>query len=472
MANIRQVSKEELQEQKVFAEKVKKHFEIEKAGCAPLAFVRTFGCQQNVSDSERMKGMLAEMGFGFTETPEQADFILFNTCAVREHAVDRVFGNVGALKHIKRRHPKTIIAVCGCMVQQPHVAKKLKEHYPFVGLVFGTHVIHQLPQLLWDALGSKRQLTVTPVMDGVIAEDIPVRRDGTFKAFVPIMYGCNNFCTYCIVPYVRGRERSRDPERILAEVKELVQQGYTDITLLGQNVNSYGKGESHGVNFPALLRKINAIEGDFLIRFMTSHPKDATKELFDTIADCQKISRHFHLPFQSGSDRILKEMNRHYDRAQYLSLVEYARKVVPDITFTSDIIVGFPGETREDFEDTLSLVEQVGFSSLFTFIYSPRVGTPAAQMPDPTPKEEKVKRLQELTDLQEQLSAKRLQTLVGTTHRGLIETAGDGFLEVRLSDNSVVRVEGEQSLLGKHALVEITAARSFIVQGSIREVEN
>lgn len=472
MANIRQVSKEELQEQKVFAEKVKKHFEIEKAGCAPLAFVRTFGCQQNVSDSERMKGMLAEMGFGFTETPEQADFILFNTCAVREHAVDRVFGNVGALKHIKRRHPKTIIAVCGCMVQQPHVAKKLKEHYPFVGLVFGTHVIHQLPQLLWDALGSKRQLTVTPVMDGVIAEDIPVRRDGTFKAFVPIMYGCNNFCTYCIVPYVRGRERSRDPERILAEVKELVQQGYTDITLLGQNVNSYGKGESHGVNFPALLRKINAIEGDFLIRFMTSHPKDATKELFDTIADCRKISRHFHLPFQSGSDRILKEMNRHYDRAQYLSLVEYARKVVPDITFTSDIIVGFPGETREDFEDTLSLVEQVGFSSLFTFIYSPRVGTPAAQMPDPTPKEEKVKRLQELTDLQEQLSAKRLQTLVGTTHRGLIETAGDGFLEVRLSDNSVVRVEGEQSLLGKHALVEITAARSFIVQGSIREVEN
>jgi tRNA-2-methylthio-N6-dimethylallyladenosine synthase len=472
MANIRQVSKEELQEQKVFAEKVKKHFEIEKAGCAPLAFVRTFGCQQNVSDSERMKGMLAEMGFGFTETPEQADFILFNTCAVREHAVDRVFGNVGALKHIKRRHPKTIIAVCGCMVQQPHVAQKLKEHYPFVGLVFGTHVIHQLPQLLWDALGSKRQLTVTPVMDGVIAEDIPVRRDGTFKAFVPIMYGCNNFCTYCIVPYVRGRERSRDPERILAEVKELVQQGYTDITLLGQNVNSYGKGESHGVNFPALLRKINAIEGDFLIRFMTSHPKDATKELFDTIADCQKISRHFHLPFQSGSDRILKEMNRHYDRAQYLSLVEYARKVVPDITFTSDIIVGFPGETREDFEDTLSLVEQVGFSSLFTFIYSPRVGTPAAQMPDPTPKEEKVKRLQELTDLQERLSAKRLQSLVGTTHRGLIETAGDGFLEVRLSDNSVVRVEGEQSLLGKHALVEITAARSFIVQGSIREVEN
>jgi tRNA-2-methylthio-N6-dimethylallyladenosine synthase len=472
MADIRQVSPEELEQQAMFSARVREHYETEKCGLAPLAYVRTFGCQQNVADSERMKGMLSRMGFGFTETPEDADFILFNTCAVREHAVDRVFGNVGALKHVKRRHPGTIIAVCGCMVQQEHVAKKLKEHYPFVGLVFGTHVIHQLPELLWGALHSKKQLTVTPQVDGVIAEDIPVKRDGTFKAFVPIMYGCNNFCTYCVVPYVRGRERSRDPERIIAEVKELVEQGYTDITLLGQNVNSYGKGEPHGVDFPELLRRVNAIEGDFLIRFMTSHPKDATKELFDTIAVCEKVSRHFHLPFQSGSDRILKAMNRHYDRAQYLSLVEYARKTVPGIAFTSDIIVGFPGETREDFEQTLSLVEEVGFTSLFTFIYSPRVGTPAATMPDPTSKEEKVKRLQELTDLQEKLSAERLQTLVGTTHRALIETKGDGYLEARLSDNSVVRVEGDESLLGKHAQVEIIAARSFIVQGVIKEIEN
>ena len=472
MSDIKRVSPQELETQKDFAQKVRQHFASHKRGLSPMACIRTFGCQQNVADSEHIKGMLAEMDFGFTENPEEADLILFNTCAVREHAVDRVFGNVGALKHIKTRHPDTLIAVCGCMVQQEHVAKRLREHYPFVGLVFGTHVLHTLPQLLYEALNSRRQLTVTPQMDGVIAEDIPVRRDGKFKAFVPIMYGCNNFCTYCIVPYVRGRERSREPERILSEVRELVQDGYREITLLGQNVNSYGKGETHGVDFPELLRRIDAIEGDFLIRFMTSHPKDATPRLFDTIAASKKISHHFHLPFQSGSDRILKEKNRHYDRAQYLELVRYARQVIPDISFTSDVIVGFPGETRADFLETLSLVEEVRFTSLFTFIYSPRVGTPAAAMPDPISKEEKTHWLQELTALQEKLSGERLSKLVGTTHRVLIESEGDGFLEARLPENSVVRVEGKPELVGKHAMVEITAARSFVVQGVIRSVEN
>lgn len=472
MSDIKRVSPQELATQKEFAEKVRQHFAVHKRGLSPMACIRTFGCQQNVADSERIKGMLAEMDFGFTENPEEADFILFNTCAVREHAVDRVFGNVGALKHIKVRHPDTLIAVCGCMVQQEHVARRLQEHYPFVGLVFGTHVVHTLPQLLYEALNSRRQLTVTPQADGVIAEDIPVRRDGKFKAFVPIMYGCNNFCTYCIVPYVRGRERSREPERILSEVRELVKEGYREITLLGQNVNSYGKGEAHGVDFPELLRRIDEIEGDFLIRFMTSHPKDATPRLFDTIAASKKISHHFHLPFQSGSDRILKEMNRHYDRAQYLELVRYAREVIPDISFTSDVIVGFPGETRADFEETLSLVRKVGFTSLFTFIYSPRVGTPAAAMPDPITKEEKTRWFRELTDLQEQLSGERLARLVGTTHRVLIESEGDGFLEARLPENSVVRVEGSPELIGKHAMVEITAARSFVVQGVIQSVEN
>ena len=466
----RVIAQEELALQQPYIDKVRAHF-AHRQDSLPLACVRTFGCQQNVSDSEHIKGMLAQMGFGFTEDPDEADFILFNTCAVREHASDRVFGNVGALKHIKRRRPEVLIAVCGCMVQQEHVAKKFRESYPFVGLVFGTHVIHQFPQLLWDALGSHRQLSVTPVEDGVIAEGIPVHRDGTFKAWLPIMYGCNNFCSYCIVPYVRGRERSRDPEAVLAEARDLVAQGYKEITLLGQNVNSYGKGSDHGYNFARLLREINDIEGDFTIRFMTSHPKDATRELFDTIAECKKVSRHFHLPFQSGNNRVLKQMNRGYTREQYLDLVRYARQVIPDISFTSDVIVGFPGETREEFEDTLSLVREVGFTSLFTFIYSPRKGTPAAVMPDPIVADVKTAWLQELTALQEDISGERLAKLVGTVQRALIETAADGSLEARLADNSIVRVKGDASLLGEHRLVRIETARSWIMTGEICSVE-
>ena len=465
----RDITAEELALQRPFQQNIRAFYEAKYAERMPLAFVRTFGCQQNVADSERIKGMLAEVGFGFTESPEEADFILFNTCAVREHASDRVFGNVGALKHIKKRRPDVLIAVCGCMVQQEHVAKKLRESYPFVGLVFGTHVIHQFPELLWNALNRRKQLSVTPNDDGVIAEGLPVHRDGTFKAWLPIMYGCNNFCTYCIVPYVRGRERSRSPEAILAEARELVAAGYKEITLLGQNVNSYGKGEEHGVDFAELLRRINAIAGDFTIRFMTSHPKDATHELFDTIASCEKVSHHFHLPFQSGNDRVLKAMNRRYTREQYLDLVNYARKVIPDISFTSDVIVGFPGEQREDFEETLSLIREVGFVSLFTFIFSPREGTPAAKMPDPISAEQKTAWFKELTDLQETLSAERLQTLVGTTQRALLETDAGEFLEARLAENSVVRVKGDPARLGEYVTVRITGARSYIVTGEIIE---
>ena len=465
------ISQQELDEQLPFYDKVRQHYMTLKIDAPPLACIRTFGCQQNVADSERIKGMLAQMGFGFTEEVDDADLILFNTCAVREHACDRVFGNVGALKHIKRRRPEVLIAVCGCMVQQPHVAEKLKNSYPFVGLVFGTHVIHQFPEILWQALNQRKQLSVTPVDDGVIAEGIPVHRDGSFKAWLPIMYGCNNFCTYCIVPYVRGRERSRDPEIILNEAKELVKQGYKEITLLGQNVNSYGKGEDHGVNFSELLRRINAIEGDFTIRFMTSHPKDATHELFDTIASCEKVSRHFHLPFQSGNDRVLQAMNRRYTRAQYLGLVDYARKVIPDISFTSDVIVGFPGETREEFEDTLSLVEEVEFTSLFTFIYSPRTGTPAAVMDDPISMETKTAWFQELTALQERVSAKRLEKLVGTEQRALLETAEDGYIEARLPSNSVVRVQADPQYIGHHAIIRIDDARSWIMHGTVLSIE-
>lgn len=465
------ISSEELQLQIPFSEKVRQHYIAHKEDGPPLACIRTFGCQQNVADSEHIKGMLAAMGFGFTEEPDAADFILFNTCAVREHACDRVFGNVGALKHIKRRRPDVIIAVCGCMVQQPHAAEKLKESYPFVGLVFGTHVIHRLPELLWTALHQRRQLSVTPQEDGVIAEGLPTYRDGSFKAWLPIMYGCNNFCTYCIVPYVRGRERSRDPEIIVREAEELVQQGYKEITLLGQNVNSYGKGEGHGVNFAALLRRINAIPGDFTIRFMTSHPKDATHELFDTIAACKKVSRHFHLPFQSGNDRVLRAMNRRYTRQQYLDLVNYARSVVPDISFTSDVIVGFPGETRAEFEDTLSLVKEVGFTSLFTFIFSPRKGTPAAEMEDPIPAEMKSAWFRELSDLQEDVSAERLAKLVGTEQRALLETAEEGYVEARLASNSVVRVEADPSWIGRYATIRIDDARSWIMHGTVLSIE-
>ena len=467
----RRITEEELSKQLPFYEKVRERYTEIKVESPPLACIRTFGCQQNVADSERIKGMLARMGFGFTEEVEEADFILFNTCAVREHACDRVFGNVGALKHIKRRKPHVIIAVCGCMVQQSHAAERLKESYPFVGLVFGTHVIHRFPELLWQALNQRKQLSVTPQEDGVIAEGIPVLRDGSFKAWLPIMYGCNNFCTYCIVPYVRGRERSRDPEIILQEARELVAAGYKEITLLGQNVNSYGKGESHGIDFAELLRRINAIEGDFTIRFMTSHPKDATPALFDTIAACEKVSRHFHLPFQSGNNRVLQAMNRRYTREKYLSLIEYARKVIPDISFTSDVIVGFPGETREEFEDTLSLVKDVGFTSLFTFIYSPRKGTPAAEMEDPISAETKSAWFQELSAVQEEVSAQRLAKLVGTEQRALLESVGEGFVEARLASNSVVRVQADPSWIGRYAVIRIDDARSWVMNGTVLSVE-
>ena len=467
MANTRVISPEELERQQPFMQQVRRFYEERRPGVSPLACVRTYGCQQNVSDSEHMKGQLAAMGFGFTENPEEADFILFNTCAVREHAEDRVFGNVGALKALKRRRPEVLIAVCGCMVQQEHVAKKFYQSYPFVGLLFGTHVQHRLPELLAKSLIERRRVVETPSCDGVIAEGIPAHRDGTFKAFLPIMYGCNNFCTYCIVPHVRGRERSRDPECILAEARELVRQGYKEITLLGQNVNSYGKGEAHGVTFPELLKKLNDIPGEFLIRFMTSHPKDATPALFDTIAQCEKVSRHFHLPFQSGSNRVLKEMNRGYTREQYLDLIRYARRVVPGIAFTSDVIVGFPGELREDFEQTLDLIREVGFVSLFTFIFSPREGTPAAAMPDPISAEEKTAWFREMTALQETLSAERLKALVGTEQKALLESDAGDYLEARLPENSIVRVQGDPARIGETVTVRITGARSFILTGDI-----
>lgn len=446
--------------------------QIRAIGEKPMAYIRTYGCQQNVADSETIKGMLAQMGYGFTDTPENADFILFNTCAVREHAEDRVFGNVGAIKAIKRKHPTALIALCGCMMEQEHIAQRIYKSFPFVGLVFGTHCLHEFPKMLYNSLLTGKRQFIRNNDDLLVHEGMPKLRDGQFKGWLPIMYGCDNFCSYCIVPYVRGRERSRKSEDILKEARELIGSGYKDITLLGQNVNSYGKGLDEDITFAQLLKKIDAIDGDYVLRFMTSHPKDCTKELIDTIAESRHISTHLHLPFQSGSNRILKQMNRRYTREKYLEIVNYAKEKIPNVSLTSDIIVGFPGETEEDFQDTLSLIEEVGFTSLFTFIYSKRVGTPAAKMEDPTTDEEKSDRFQRLLKLQEKIAAQRCAEMVGTTQRVLFEekTKKDGILGARTSGNIVVEVPADEKLIGNFGEVEITQAGNWILKGKIKGV--
>ncbi len=454
-----------------YLSEVREIMKVRARGPVPLAYVRTYGCQQNVADGEKIKGLLSEMGFGFCETPEEADFILFNTCAVREHAEDRVFGNVGALKNIKRRHPGTIIAVCGCMTEQEHVAERFKKSYPFVNIVFGTHVIHRLPELLYTCLADSKRVFLRGCEGGEVLEGVPTRRDGKSRAWVTVMLGCDNFCSYCIVPYVRGREKSRHPDRVVEECRELVQAGYKEITLLGQNVNSYGKGLKEPVNFAELLRRIDAIPGDYRIRFMTSHPKDASRELFDVMAQSRHIPHYIHLPFQSGNDRVLKEMNRRYTREQYLELIRYARSVMPDISFTSDVIVGFPGETYEEFQDTLSLIREVGFTSLFTFIYSPRQGTKAASMADPVSHEEKTKWLSELLKTQEEVAARRSAAMVGETYRVLVEEKNEktGLLSGRTASFVTVDFPGGEELVGQYAQVKVTSARSWMLSGELAE---
>ena len=442
---------------------------VRAMGPAPLACVRTYGCQQNVADGEKIKGQLEQMGFSFTGDEEEADLILFNTCAVREHAEDRVFGNVGALKNVKRRHPSVLIAVCGCMMEQEHVAERMKKSFPFVNLVFGTHVIHKLPQLLFQTVTDSCRVFERgdESEDSTIVEGLPVHRDGSFKAFLTVMYGCNNFCSYCVVPYVRGRERSREPDAVLKEFRGLVEAGYKDITLLGQNVNSYGKTLSRRVGFSELLRLLDGVEGDYRIRFMTSHPKDATKELIDTIAQGRHICHHLHLPFQSGSDRVLKQMNRGYTREKYLELVRYAKEKIPDLSLTSDVIVGFPGETYADFLETVSLVEEVGFTSLYTFLYSPRIGTRAASMPDPVPSEEKSKWFRELLEAQEKIAAARCGSAVGTVQRVLVEERNrkTGLLAGRTGGNVIVEFDGGDDRIGSFCRVRVTAARNWILKG-------
>ena len=432
------------------------------------AFVDTYGCQQNEADSERLRGYLDRMGYTFTDTEEGADLVLLNTCAIREHAEHRVFGNVGALSHTKRRHPGQLICLCGCMARQDHVAQRLRQSFPYVDLVFGPQLLWQFPQLLLEKLTTGKRVYATDDVPGAVAEGIPVVRQNTLKAWVSIMYGCNNFCTYCIVPYVRGRERSRKPEDILAEVRQLAQAGYKDITLLGQNVNSYGKDLGLEIDFAWLLEQINAIEGDFLIRFMTSHPKDAGTRLFDAMARCEKVAPVLHLPFQSGSSRVLQAMNRGYTREGYLALVDQLRARIPDIVLTSDVIVGFPGETQEDFEETMSLLEAVRYDALFTFIFSPRRGTPAEKLPDPMPKEQKSANFQRLLARQNEISGEKHQAYVGKTYRCLVDGQGsDGKLTARTAGGRLVHLDADPACIGTWQQVRITDSSTWALFGEL-----
>lgn len=437
-------------------------------GRPPLALVETYGCQQNEADSERLRGFLREAGYAFTRDEAEADLIVVNTCAVREHAELRVLGNVGQLNHTKREKPDQRIVLCGCMVQQPHMAEKLRKSYPLVDLVFGPHELWRFPELLDRILTQGGHVFATSPSEGSIAEGIPVQRDGSVKAWLSIMYGCNNFCSYCVVPHVRGRERSRRPEEIEHECRELVAAGYRDITLLGQNVNSYGRDLGLGIDFSDLLARLCRIEGNFLLRFMTSHPKDATKKLFCTMAENPKCARHLHLPVQAGSDRVLRAMNRGYDRRDYLEKVALVRQYMPDIVLTTDIIVGFPGETEAEFNETLSLVEKVGYDAMFTFIYSPRVGTPAAVMPDPVSREEKQSWFDRLLALQNPISAKKHAAYVGRRLRVLIDgESGDARwpLSARTSGGRLVRMTGTPDQIGQFVLVTITGSNTWALYG-------
>ena len=461
---IKKISPEEIKRQLNICKEIKAHMDHE-----PFAMVDTFGCQQNEEDSEKIRGYLTEMGFGMTDDPYEADVVVLNTCAVREHAEMRVFGNLGSLTHTKKKNPKQIIAVCGCMVMQQHIADKIKKSYPIVNLVFGPDELWRFPEMLQTVIKGKKHLVCQGEGNGCVAEGVPHLRNNGVKAWLSVMNGCNNFCTYCIVPYTRARERSRRPEDIIAEARELVAQGYKEITLLGQNVNSYGLDLDCDVSFADIIRQVNAIEGDFVIRFMTSHPKDATEELFKAMAECEKCEKHLHLPLQSGSNRILQKMNRRYTAEKYLSQVEKVREYIPDIVLTTDIIVGFPDESDEDFVATLSLCEKVRYDAMFTFIYSKREGTPAATMPDPYTREQKQVHFDKLIELQNKISEEKHKAYIGKTMRVLIdgEDREEGVLTARTLGGRLVRVEAGKEYIGKFAEVEIFDCNTWALRGKL-----
>lgn len=433
------------------------------------AYVHSFGCQLNVSDGEKIKGILKETGCSFTDKPEDAGIIIFNTCAVRESAEERVFGIIGTMKKLKAENPDLIIGVSGCMTAQEKNLERIKKSYPQVDIVLGTSAISSLPRLIYEHLESnKLEYDISEYADfSCNAEQV---RESSFKASVPIMFGCNNFCTYCIVPYVRGRERSRESADIISEVTQLVNQGYKEIMLLGQNVNSYGKDLENDLTFPELLRKINEIDGDFIIRFMSSHPKDAKRELLDTILECEKVAKHLHLPVQSGSNSILKAMNRNYTVEKYLETVDYLRSHDSGFSLTTDIIVGFPNETDEEFQDTVKLIKQVEYDNIYSFIYSKRSGTKASMIEDRTPEEVKSHRLRELLEVQREISDRHYRRFIGKTMRVLADGKSkkrEGFLTGKSNEFIIAEFKGDESLIGQFVNIKVTDSMNWAVTGEI-----
>ncbi|MBQ8311333.1 MAG: tRNA (N6-isopentenyl adenosine(37)-C2)-methylthiotransferase MiaB [Clostridia bacterium] len=429
-------------------------------GCRRGAFVLTFGCQQNEADSEKLAGLCEEMGYAIVDEPADAELIVVNTCAIREHAEQKALSIVGQYKHLKTKNPALIIAVCGCMMAQEHRRNDIKFRYPYVDFILGPSSLHRFPQLLCEKLEKGRRLYCPEEAEYLVAEGLPIRRESNYRAWVSIMYGCNNFCSYCIVPYVRGRERSREMGEIVKEVRDLVAHGYRDITLLGQNVNSYAKDSDYGYDFADLLAELDTIEGDYVLRFMTSHPKDASRKLIDVMAESKHIAHQFHLPMQSGSDAILKAMNRRYDTEKYLGIVDYMRERMPDVTLTSDIIVGFPGETEVDFEGTLAMLRRVRFDMLYSFIYSPRKGTPAAEM-EQVPQTVKNARFDRLLALQNEIGKEKNQALVGRTLRVLcdgVSKNNDALYSGRTEGNKIAFFEGAPNDTG--CFVDFVAERA------------
>lgn len=434
--------------------------------------IETWGCQMNEEDSEKLSGMLKSIGYTKTENKEEASIILFNTCCVRENAENKVYGNLGNLKKLKKKNPNLVIGICGCMMQQKGMADKILKEFPYVDIIFGTHNAYKFPEYLHRVQTDHVQVKEIFDKETEIVEGIPVDRESDVKGFVTIMYGCNNFCTYCIVPYVRGRERSRKPEEIVKEIEDLVARGYKEVTLLGQNVNSYGKGLEEEMNFAGLLRRVNEIEGLERVRFMSSHPKDLTDDVILAIKECDKLCEQVHLPVQSGSDRILKKMNRHYDREKYMELINKIKTEIPGCSITTDIIVGFPGETDEDFEDTLNLVKEVGYDSAFTFIYSRRNHTPADAMEDQVEDSVKHERFNKLVSAVNESVIRINKEFEGKTVEVLVEGQSkndETKFTGRTRNGHLVNFEGNESLIGKLVNVEITRAQPFSLIGSIVE---
>ena len=446
--------------------------ELETFSHTPRAHVQSFGCQLNFCDGEKYKGILQDLGYELTDMPEEADVILFNACAVRAHAESRVIGRLGALKPIKEKNPRLIVGLCGCMAEEEEVRALLRKSYPFVRLVLGAGAMERLPESLLAVYRGEKHSEALQFA-GLPDESLPTVRDSAFQASVPVMYGCNNFCTYCIVPYVRGRERSRTPEAIEQEVRGLIAGGCKEILLLGQNVNSYGRGLAEEINFPQLLRRLDAIEGDYFIRFMSSHPKDATPELIDTMLQSEHIEHHLHLPVQCGSNRVLQEMNRRYTIEKYLETVDYARQKSPDFGFSSDLIVGFPTETDADFEGTMRVIEYVKYDNLYTFIYSPRTGTKAAEMEFVSTQEQIAARMERLLKRQREISEGFNQRFLGKTVRFLAEKRNPetGLLLGKTREGLVLEAKGDPADIGRLLDVKVTGVRNWSLFGELCEQE-